>query len=366
MDNVPFYTFRGLEDEMLAFVNAYHAERVISTGMASIALAPKTERICRFCKSGPDSALFKRKAHLIPELLGNHTLFSDSECDFCNKHFGKYESDLAYSLGMLRTFFGTRGKEKVPVFKSPGEIITAKQEDLYGAKTAKIFRKDTTDKSIKLNAEKGLIEISYLKNPYRPLYVYKALLKVALAMMPEESLKAYDKTIQFLLLKERDELNPGSAKVLCQYLPFHFASKYPSCILFRKNDPEAHLITHVFSLNFEHITYQFPLPLNADDLARGITTPIVPLCPPMFAEAPISSEGHYSILKDFSSKGPLRGDRENMSFQFDPGLLNNLRSFDPKTGKYADAKLKPEDIAGLYFYGRHNPPNLPGSGDTGP
>jgi len=365
MENVSFYTFRDLENEMLAFVNAYHVETVISTAMPIMQLKSKDERVCRFCKSGPNGALFKNKAHLLPELLGNHTLFSDSECDACNKHFGKYENDLAYSLGMLRAFVGTIGKEKVPVFKSPGEIITARPEYLYGSKTAKISRKDVTDKSIKLDAEKGLVEISYIKNPYRPLYVYKSLLKIALAIMPEESLKAYQKTIYYLLLRDRDELNPKSALVLCQYLPFHYATKQPSCILFRKNDPEANLPTHVFSLNFEHITYQFPLPLNTEDEVKGFKNPIVPLCPPLFAEPPKSAEHHYAVSKDFSSKELLRGENETFVFQFDPGLLNKLKSFDPKTGKYAEAQLKPEDLAGFYFFDKDNPPKLPGSNNAG-
>jgi hypothetical protein len=48
----------------------------------------KSERKCRFCgKSNPEVS-FKKKAHLIPEFLGNKMLLSDFECDSCNYEFG--------------------------------------------------------------------------------------------------------------------------------------------------------------------------------------------------------------------------------------------------------------------------------------
>src|SRR5690349_6878357 len=48
-------------------------------------LTPKPKRICRFCKiTYGEKEKFKTKAHLIPELLGNHPILSDFECDECN------------------------------------------------------------------------------------------------------------------------------------------------------------------------------------------------------------------------------------------------------------------------------------------
>lgn len=36
---------------------------------------------CRFCGRGRESVTFKKKAHAIPEFLGNHQLILHSECD---------------------------------------------------------------------------------------------------------------------------------------------------------------------------------------------------------------------------------------------------------------------------------------------
>lgn len=361
MNQQILYTTPGLENQLLNFVNAYGVELEVSAEQETTTLKPKAERTCRFCKAGPDAKLFKSIAHVMPELLGNHTLISDSECSKCNKHFGRYDNDLAYSLGMLPTFFGNKGKQGVPTFKSPGEIVTARSEDFFGTTASKIMRKDTSDESFTLDKETGLITLNYKKHSYRPLFVYKSLLKIALSMMPEAHLPDYQAIIDYLLLEENDELKPDSAKMMCQYLPFQYRSVHPVAVLFRKYDATANLATHVFMLTYEHISYQFPLPLHRADHQNGFKHPVVPLCPPVFSKPAVNIETYCDGFKDFSSKELLKGDSETIHMNIDPSLLNNLRSFDPKTNTYGAATLNPDDIAGFIFYDPNNPPKFPGN-----
>src|SRR5262245_16553961 len=52
-------------------------------------------RVCRFCDQGKPYVTFKKKAHAIPELVGNKTLLTLYECDQCNKRFSSFEDDFA-------------------------------------------------------------------------------------------------------------------------------------------------------------------------------------------------------------------------------------------------------------------------------
>ena len=48
---------------------------------------------CRFCnKTKDDGASFKKKAHILPEQVGNKLIVSHSECDDCNVLFADRKS----------------------------------------------------------------------------------------------------------------------------------------------------------------------------------------------------------------------------------------------------------------------------------
>ena len=60
-----------------------------------IFLPTAEQNACRFCKKKSPEVTFKLKAHAIPELLGNQTLFSTYDCNSCNQCFGQgIENDL--------------------------------------------------------------------------------------------------------------------------------------------------------------------------------------------------------------------------------------------------------------------------------
>ncbi len=83
-----------------------------------ITLGKQDNQVCRFCGQGCPGVTFKKKAHAIPESLGNKSLYTTYECDACNQMFGQgIENDFGNWSKPMRNFAGTRGKRSVPTIK---------------------------------------------------------------------------------------------------------------------------------------------------------------------------------------------------------------------------------------------------------
>ncbi len=74
---------------------------------------------CRFCGKSEPEVKFTDDAHAISELIGNKSLFLKSECEACNKKYGRmYEDHFAKYLGPGRTVTQTKGKNGIPSYKT--------------------------------------------------------------------------------------------------------------------------------------------------------------------------------------------------------------------------------------------------------
>lgn len=84
-------------------------------------LGDKENKVCRFCGGSEPTVSFRLEAHAIPEALGNKSLFTNYECDGCNKFFGgDIENDLGKWSKPHRTFACICGKKGVPTLKRGG------------------------------------------------------------------------------------------------------------------------------------------------------------------------------------------------------------------------------------------------------
>lgn len=149
-------------------------------------------RICRFCyRSAAEGATFKKAAHVIPTALGNDHLKSDEECDDCNAYFGREtEPSLIAMLNVERVFLGIQGRGK-----NDG------RPKLY-------FGKDTLShdgQKVVIEAHSsgqdpvGTFEVNLGKGmPLIPMAVYRALVKIALAVVDEHHLPHLRKTIEWV------------------------------------------------------------------------------------------------------------------------------------------------------------------------
>ncbi|NPT54443.1 HNH endonuclease [Paraburkholderia sp. 5N] len=193
-------------DESLAF----YAERyevsgtwLLVPGKKLPVLGDPTNRHCRFCGERPPVATFRKLAHAIPQSLGNNSLFSAYECDECNALFGRtIENDFANWSMPMRTFARIRGKNGVPTLKSEAAGWRIEYDDdknsfnIDHREGDPVFAVDPDIKQITLRLK---------RDPYTPIEVLKAFVKMGLSLMPESEIEYFSECIAWI--READNSN---------------------------------------------------------------------------------------------------------------------------------------------------------------
>lgn len=223
------------------------------------------KKVCRFCGKDDTKTKFKKKAHIIPEFMGNKLHFSNYECDECNEYFGNLEDSLSNFAGILNSLSTIKGKRGYSKFKDKKDGI----EVFANSKDEIIARTDNADKEygIKRNIENGTITIEANQPSYIPLDAYKALVKIGLCMLPDEEIKNYNKALEWIKSENTKEN---------QYNPFFNIYRKvggekrflePWAVLYKKRNHELleNFPHHTFLLFYGLITYQVFLPFHKDD-----------------------------------------------------------------------------------------------------
>lgn len=151
---------------------------------------------CRFCRLSRPQVTFRKEAHALPHALGNKSLTSNYECDTCNNLFGSgIENDLgAWSLPM-RWIAQIRGNGGLPTIK-----WSSKDNG---------WRFDSTDKAQQVTQYEGYeiasideerleLKLKLRRDPFHPVGVYKAFVKIALTIMPEDELANFHHAMSWI------------------------------------------------------------------------------------------------------------------------------------------------------------------------
>lgn len=201
-------------------------------------------RKCRFCGKDEGEVTFKKIAHVFPESIGNNALASNYECDICNQYFGNtIENEYANFFNLYHSIMQIDGKGGIPKcrFKVPCTLRTDKCAkyciEIFFQNGRPIIRKceEVDDKYIKLNPANSSFTISKPVGTHCPIAVFKAIVKMALTVMPVEELPLFTETINWIL--EPDHVNFFNEKKLLvryQMIPGFHVTKYPHYFLFRR------------------------------------------------------------------------------------------------------------------------------------
>ena len=151
----------------------------------------RLEKKCRFCFQTEPTVTFKDRAHAISRGLGNEGIFCFDECDTCNHYFGEgIEKHLTTFLSVQRL-----------------SVISATRKELYENGT--ILRNDNKVIVIENKSQDFLKDIQVKedhleinlepKNTFVPQSLFKALCKIALSVIEEQShLDMLEETIKWV------------------------------------------------------------------------------------------------------------------------------------------------------------------------
>lgn len=269
----------------------------LSSSTAGYSEEISESRICKFCGADSTTTTFRNEAHIIPELLGGNGLISHMECDRCNSLFSAYESHLAILFRPYLTMLGVKGKKGVPEFQSRTENHDeeTRTSALFNDGNRQLLINHMQD--LHLDKEEKKMSVTFRLPPHKPIYVYKALVKIALSIMPAADLKAQRNTISWLLNAEDYKYKFPIAFVTILHrkrLANPYANLLKAKEVFVK---DGFIPEHTFIISFGNVVVQIFLPVSDGfDLARsnGMS--------PEMNVFPASAFNYTS--EDFSDKNP--------------------------------------------------------------
>lgn len=229
-------------------------------------LKPKNERTCRFCGKSYPEVSFSKKAHLIPESIGNKLHLSDFECDICNYKFSSYENDFINFLGPYRAISEIPKKGGFPKYKSRNKKMTIEQA-YKNAVDLNLTNQDAKN-NLSYDAKKNVMRIQTEGDPYKPIGVFKCLLKTAISLVDEVDLEDLTNTIKFLM-DDNYVANPSYDFILSMhqfFIPGNFNIP-PFLVYYKKSIDFVGFAapTQFFIFYIRNLVFQIFIPFNAKD-----------------------------------------------------------------------------------------------------
>ncbi len=274
--------------EVEAFINVYElVNHDFITNEEIKGLKDSKFRKCRYCNKSYPDVKFDNRAHTMPEFLGNNFSLSDFECDTCNKLFGKYEKQLSNYLGISMSVNRTKGKKKIPSFQSYDKQIEAKKIKFYDATNA--IRVESLENKVGVflpdNSNFGF-SATFSTQPYVPIEVYKAFLKMALGLIPENEITINKLGFDFLLKKEVAKKFIGFSLLSLHTIDFNKNFNVNGIVLFkRRSNIQSLAPLYTMILFYGQHMYQIFIPFQNDYLSQiSGKTLSCPLIPPILPD----------------------------------------------------------------------------------
>jgi hypothetical protein len=231
----------------------------------------------------------------------------------------------------------------VPKYTSPN--FHASQHHFYGNENAIKLEGKGQEQVFEYDPENNQQTIRIKKQPYTPLNVYKALLKIALCSVDETDLAKYELAFQFLASPNIDKMLQGAHLLVGYRLPNAYET--PFGMLFKKVDDNMNATTHTFVLFYKSMMLQIFLPFHLDHF-RHYSDLRCPALPPLFdGTGDEKWVDHGAIYDNLASTEVKRDGEEVITFQIDPASLKDMVCFDPKTNKFVDKQFDFSEVASI-------------------
>jgi hypothetical protein len=237
----------------------------------------------------------------------------------------------------------------MPKFKSVDGKVTMESLDASteDGTIIKIKRSDRFSETFVFDKENNQTVISYQKEPYTPLNIYKALLKIGLSVLGEEYLNHYKYAFEYLKTSKYDNSYSGFATATLFRMPFNFQYEQPTVMLFKKLDSSKMLFSHVMYFSALNFIFQIVIPLNqADSWFHHNNASIEVLwCPPLFGNSvrvPI-----FSTALNLNSTERLYKQNDSFIIPSQPGSYEKSRFHNKETGEVSEEDFDGSKIVGI-------------------
>ena len=241
-------------------------------------LGAKKNRICRFCRRGRPDASFKKKAHVIPESLGNKTLFSFYECDECNQFFGNsIENDLGNWSKPHRTFARISGINGVPKLKQSGPDSGWRIEYF-----ANKFHIEQYEEKPVFNIDKDRRRVSFRlhRDVFTPVAVLKAFVKIGLTLLPTKELPNFNEALEWIRCPDHNKGLVREFPIFRTFRPGPQPNDLVSIMLFRRKASVNNVLYAFIVLTYGNEMFQIFLPCPMQDLFVSCNALSIPVFPP--------------------------------------------------------------------------------------
>jgi hypothetical protein len=190
------------------------------------------------------------------ESIGNRRLFSDDECDSCNKFFGNgIENDFGRWSLPYRVMSCVKGKKGYPALsRDPYWRIqsSASGLEIHMREDWKIAHFESTQKAIRFDV---------LRESFIPIAVYKTFVRMALALMPSDELQKFQGVKEWIRNCDHTiTLNNVCSKILFALIPGNAPPDTVSALLCRRTTDNKNHPYMVFVLLFSNYAFQVFIP----------------------------------------------------------------------------------------------------------
>lgn len=278
-------------------------------------LGPKN-RYCRFCGKTYPEVKFSDIAHALPESLGNNLLFSNWECDRCNHYFGEHLEDhlnkfmLPYRI--VSQIFGKKNKIKYKtneynrICVSPGKL------------DATIDSNNCTIRQI----DEHTLEFNFIRQTYKPILVYKALVKIALTLIPESELINLEQTIYWLQKEVPYPEDAIGSNILMRFFPGKNIFPFTKIGILKRKDDSCPVPMYQMFIAFKNYYFQLFIPCYLKDkqLSGGKVDLTVMPTPLDFERELQTSSG----LLNLSSWNEVKGENVPIEMHFDTSEIKQM------------------------------------------
>lgn len=160
---------------------------------------------CRYCGTTVASDFGKKKnAHAYPVALGNKALFSLDECKACNTVFSIYEDALTKAIGPFLTLGGVKGRSGVRQTGRSDGKSKIKHTVSDTGRHLHVTSSGAPQNLVGIDQATGLLrlEMPIEGDKFVPRYAYKALLKIALSLLPKGVIGNFRNALNCLASKD--------------------------------------------------------------------------------------------------------------------------------------------------------------------